>query len=240
VWVLLLIVSFGKFFANWLAFFMGNTQHCGLRRSAPDFRKNTRSITLDPVTEFLFWRMNWHIEHHMFAAVPCYNLKALHNEVAHDMPVPRTLIGAWKEMRETWFKQQVDPGYEFDTPLPSSANAMGGETVRVAEGKISTARTLDTENTDETSFGDLDPMEELARRLKIRPGAKSPATTPRTIDGFKVERGVRAKTGEVLGYASRPVLTSRFPRTYNSNGTGNSSSSSSSSSDSDDEDVGLD
>jgi hypothetical protein len=25
--------------------------------------------------------MNWHIEHHMFAAVPCYNLKALHSEV---------------------------------------------------------------------------------------------------------------------------------------------------------------
>ncbi len=113
-------------------------QHCGLRGSVPDFRKNTRSITLDPVSEFLFWykinlihlsdsflgenvllslklsiswtepairHMNWHCEHHMYAAVPCYNLKALHKEIAHDMPLPRTLIGAWQEMRMIWCRQ---------------------------------------------------------------------------------------------------------------------------------------
>jgi hypothetical protein len=33
--------------------------------------------------------MNWHIEHHMFAAVPCYNLKALHSEVR---PYPHGLL----------------------------------------------------------------------------------------------------------------------------------------------------
>jgi fatty acid desaturase len=62
--------------------------------------------------------MNWHMEHHMFAAVPCYNLKSLHRAVASDLPKPRTLIGAWREMRQTWKKQQADPGYQFDTPLP--------------------------------------------------------------------------------------------------------------------------
>ena len=56
----------------------------------------------------------------MFANVPCYNLKALHAEVAHDMPKPRTLVGAWQEMRNTWHKQQVDPSYEYDTPIPAS------------------------------------------------------------------------------------------------------------------------
>ena len=30
----------------------------------------------------------------MFAAVPCYNLKALHYEVQDDMPAPRSLLGA--------------------------------------------------------------------------------------------------------------------------------------------------
>ena len=66
--------------------------------------------------------MNWHIEHHMFAGVPCYNLKKLHYLVAEDMPEPRTLLGAWREMRETWQRQKTEPDYFFDTPLPSTAS----------------------------------------------------------------------------------------------------------------------
>jgi len=50
--------------------------------------------------------MNWHLEHHMYAGVPCYNLKKLNSEIKDDLPVPRTLFGAWKEMRETWNRQQ--------------------------------------------------------------------------------------------------------------------------------------
>ena len=92
--------------------------HCGLRSNVNDFRKCTRSITLDPLSEFLYWRMNWHLEHHMFAGVPCYNLKKLHKLVADDMPKVRTLIGAWREMMEIARKQQVDPTFEFDTPVP--------------------------------------------------------------------------------------------------------------------------
>ena len=70
--------------------------------------------------------MNWHLEHHMYAAVPCYNLEKLHRVVAADMPEPRTLIGAWNEMRETWKRQRSDPAYEFDTPVPPSAASMPG------------------------------------------------------------------------------------------------------------------
>jgi len=64
--------------------------------------------------------MNWHAEHHMYAAVPCYNLKKLATEIADDMPEPRSLIGAWREMRAIWKRQQTDPGYAFDTPVPQS------------------------------------------------------------------------------------------------------------------------
>ena len=56
----------------------------------------------------------------MYAAVPCYNLEKLHRTVARDMPETRTLIGAWREMRETWKRQRKDPGYEHDTPVPAS------------------------------------------------------------------------------------------------------------------------
>ena len=93
--------------------------HTGLRDNVPDFRLCVRTILLDPFSRFLYWSMNYHTEHHMFAAVPCYNLRKLHRAVAFDMPEPRTVAGAWREMRQTWKKQKTDPTYQFDTPLPS-------------------------------------------------------------------------------------------------------------------------
>jgi len=116
--ILALIVSGSIFIGNWHRYFIGVTMHCGLQSGVSDFRKCARTITLDPLSEFLYWHMNWHLEHHMFAAVPCYNLKALHRAVADDMPEPRTVFSAWREMRETWHRQKSDPEYAFDTPVP--------------------------------------------------------------------------------------------------------------------------
>ena len=121
LWVLPLILTTAAFTANWLQYLVNLPQHCGLRDDTPDFRKSVRSMKLNPFFSFLYWRMEWHIEHHMFAGVPCYNLEKLYKEVAHDMPAPRTLIGAWKEMREVWRRQKIDPDYQFDTPLPETA-----------------------------------------------------------------------------------------------------------------------
>ena len=125
LWLLPVLLSLHVFIGNWLKYFVGLPMHCGLRDDVPDFRKCVRTIKLDPLSEFLYWRMNWHTEHHMFAAVPCYNLKRLHHEVAADMPEPRSLFGAWREMRETWKRQQTESGYQFDTPLPASAKTGG-------------------------------------------------------------------------------------------------------------------
>jgi fatty acid desaturase len=118
LWMLPVLLTFGTFFANWLRYFVGLPMHCGLRDNVPDFRLCVRTIRLGPISTFLYWRMSWHLEHHMFAAVPCYNLGKLHAAVAADMPKPRTLVQAWREMRETWKKQKVDPAWQFSTPLP--------------------------------------------------------------------------------------------------------------------------
>jgi len=120
-WVMILIIPVAPFIANWLSYLVGLPQHCGLMENIPDFRKSVRSMTLPPIAEFLYWRMNWHTEHHMYAGVPCYNLKKLSREIADDMPQPRTLVGAWREMRMAWNRQKVDPDYVFDTPLPPTA-----------------------------------------------------------------------------------------------------------------------
>ena len=127
LWVLPLIFSVAPFIANWLHYFVGMTQHCGLMENVPDFRKSVRSMRLNPLFSFLYWRMEWHTEHHMYAGVPCYNLRKLYEEIADDLPEPRSLIGAWREMRMVWRKQKADPDYQFDTPLPPTARSVRSE-----------------------------------------------------------------------------------------------------------------
>ena len=127
LWLLPVLLSLHVFIGNWLKVFVGAPMHMGLRSNVADFRKNTRSIKLDPVSGFLYWHMNWHAEHHMYAGVPCYNLKKLHEAIAHDMPEPKSVWGAWREMLAIYKKQKEDPTYEFDTPVPPPA---GRKTVK--------------------------------------------------------------------------------------------------------------
>ena len=142
-WVFIFIITLSPFIGNWGVYALGMTQHTGLKENDNDFRKATRSVKVNPLAEFLYWRMNWHAEHHMFAGIPCYNLKKLYYEIADQMPEPRTLVGAWQEMRETWFKQEEDPDYYFDTPVPPVKTRQGGRPRAVEE--------------IENSIGDLAP-----------------------------------------------------------------------------------
>jgi fatty acid desaturase len=139
-WVFMFIISFSPFIGNWGSYLLGMTQHTGLKENDSDFRKCVRSVKVNPLAEFLYWHMNWHTEHHMFAGVPCYNLKKLYLEIADQMPEPRTLWGAWQEMRQTWFKQQEDPGYFFDTPVPAiredNKASKGAEDIETSIGDL--------------------------------------------------------------------------------------------------------
>jgi len=40
--------------------------------------------------------------------------------VADDIPKPKTIFGAWKEIRETYQKQLEHPTHEFDTQVSAS------------------------------------------------------------------------------------------------------------------------
>jgi len=120
-WVLPLVITLPSYIANIGSYLLGTTQHCGLMQNNSDFRKNTRSIKLHPFLRFLYWHMNWHTEHHMYAGVPCYNLKALAKELEEDMPEPKSLLAAWVEMRDTWKKQKSNADYQLDMPVPEPA-----------------------------------------------------------------------------------------------------------------------
>jgi fatty acid desaturase len=74
---------------------------------------------VNPVVQFLYWHMNYHTEHHMYAAVPCYNLGALHRAIAHELPpCPRGLRATWEEIAAILRIQSANPAYQHVALLP--------------------------------------------------------------------------------------------------------------------------
>ena len=93
-----------------------------LQDNVADFRLSTRTIILNPILRFLYWHVNFHIEHHMYAAVPCYRLGRLHKLIRQDLPPsPRGLIATWRGISVILRRQKADPGYQFHASLPVSA-----------------------------------------------------------------------------------------------------------------------
>ena len=128
-WWLPLEITLAPFYGGWLFYFCNNSQHVGLQDNVPDFRLCCRTITLNPFLSFLYWRMNYHTEHHMYAAVPCYNLKKLHKLVQADMPAcPRGLIETWRQIGAIIQRQKTDPAYQYIPELPSPAAHLQQET----------------------------------------------------------------------------------------------------------------
>jgi fatty acid desaturase len=118
-WLVPVLITLAPFYGGWLLFLCNNTQHIGLQNNVPDFRLCTRTILLNPFVRFLYWHMNYHIEHHMFAAVPCYHLARLHAVIEHDLPPsPVGLVATWKEVIAILKRQAVEPGYQYVAPLP--------------------------------------------------------------------------------------------------------------------------
>ena len=119
LWLLPVLTTFAPAYGGWLRYLCNNTQHTGLQDNVPDFRLCCRTVMLSPFVRFLYWHMNYHIEHHMYAAVPCYNLGKLHNLIKDDLQeCPRGLLEAWKEIIGILKKQKVDPKYQYVPQLP--------------------------------------------------------------------------------------------------------------------------
>ncbi|MEE2708172.1 MAG: fatty acid desaturase [Gemmatimonadota bacterium] len=113
-WIVLLVVTFPKMFGAWLQFLCNAAQHTGLQDKVEDYRLCCRTIYLNPVLRFLYWHMNYHTEHHMYAAVPCYKLGRLHRLIKHDMPwCPNGLRETWKHIAEIQERQECEPDYQF-------------------------------------------------------------------------------------------------------------------------------
>lgn len=125
-WIVPLVVSFPQIFGGWLLWLCNNTQHVGMIENVPDARQCCRTIIINPVSRFLYWHMNFHVEHHMYAAVPCYRLGQLHRLIKDDLPpCPVGLRAAWREIMDIMRMQDADPTYRRPVALPPPRKAAG-------------------------------------------------------------------------------------------------------------------
>jgi fatty acid desaturase len=68
--------------------------------------------------------MNYHIEHHMYAGVPCYKLERLHHAIKHELPpTPNGLVATWTVIIRILKRQKVEPSYEYVPELPRPVGA---------------------------------------------------------------------------------------------------------------------
>ena len=111
----LLFVGLPSFYGAWFMWFCAVTQHAGLREDVLDHRMSTRTVYINPIFRFLYLNMNYHLEHHMFPAVPYYNLPALHEEIKKYLPPPKTsMLEAYREILPAIRRQRRDLSWEID------------------------------------------------------------------------------------------------------------------------------
>jgi fatty acid desaturase len=119
LWIMFALVTFAPFIATVLSLLCYFPQHAGLPSNVPDFRLCARTMILSPFVSFLYWQMNYHVEHHMYAAVPFFNLPKLRQSIADDMPnAPHGLWQTWKELMPILRRQDKDPSFVFVPTLP--------------------------------------------------------------------------------------------------------------------------
>lgn len=100
-WFLPILITFAPFYgATFMGFMAGIHQHAACEANEEDFRISCGDAKLDPLTSFLYWRMEYHIEHHMFAAIPCYNLKSFSKFVADQLPPKEPAIPRIRKLHE--------------------------------------------------------------------------------------------------------------------------------------------
>ena len=124
----MLFIGLPNIYGTWLMPIYGYTQHAGLAENVLDHRLNCRTVYMNAVNRYLYWNMNYHVEHHMFPLVPYHNLPKLHEIVKQDMPKPYSgLFNAWREIIPAVLRQTRNPSYFVERPIPTPTVIAGKE-----------------------------------------------------------------------------------------------------------------
>jgi fatty acid desaturase len=110
-----MLVGLPTLYGGFMTIFFGLTQHAGMAEDVDDHRLNTRTVYMNPVFRFLYWNMNYHLEHHMFPMVPYHALPKLHALVKPYTPPPyRNNWEAYREIFQTLPQQRRDTDFFAD------------------------------------------------------------------------------------------------------------------------------
>jgi len=115
----MMLVGLPTFYGAFLAVFFSLTQHAGLAEDVLDHRLNSRTVYMNSVFRFLYWNMNYHVEHHMFPLVPYHALPRLHEAIKADCPRPYgSCLEAYREVIPALARQIRDPRHFVSRELP--------------------------------------------------------------------------------------------------------------------------
>lgn len=135
-WAPVLFIVIPHFFGTWLMMIHNTPQHAGLAENVLDHRLNCRTVYMNPISRFIYWNMNYHVEHHMFPLVPYHALPRLHPLIKDDCPPPYpSLLSAWREIIPTLLRQVKDPTYHVKRKLPEP-NTRLAEAIQSSEQKL--------------------------------------------------------------------------------------------------------
>jgi fatty acid desaturase len=124
----LLVGPLPTMYGAWVHVMTGITQHGGLAENVLDHRLNSRTVYMNPVLRFIYWNMNYHVEHHMFPMVPYHRLPELHEEMKPFCPPPaKSVFDAYREIIPAILRQAREPGWAIERKLPDGARPLAAE-----------------------------------------------------------------------------------------------------------------
>jgi fatty acid desaturase len=143
-WTILPLVLIGgpRIYGTWHMVMTGLLQHGGLAEDVLDHRLNSRTVMMNPVSRWLYWNMNYHVEHHMFPMVPYHALPKLHELIRHDLPqADRSIAHAYAGMIRALLRQRTEPGYFIRRELPATARPYRSEfhDIEIENGEVRSA-----------------------------------------------------------------------------------------------------
>ena len=118
----LILIGGPRIYGAWHMVMTGLLQHGALDEDVLDHRLNSRTVNMNPISRWIYWNMNYHIEHHMFPMVPYHALPKLHALIRDDLPPPNhSIVDGYREMIGALWRQRSNPSYRLRRYLPATA-----------------------------------------------------------------------------------------------------------------------
>ena len=118
----LMLIGLPRLYGAWHHVMTGVLQHAALADNVIDHRLNSRTVYMNPISRFIYWNMNYHVEHHMYPMVPFHRLPELHERIKDDLPAPNSSIWhAYREALPVLKRQLANEDYFLKRDLPDTA-----------------------------------------------------------------------------------------------------------------------